>query len=55
MARATNGVEQVRELRARVRYAPRGKFKIYIIDEVHMLTKEAFNALLKRWKNRRRT
>jgi DNA polymerase-3 subunit gamma/tau len=45
---SNNGVEQVRELRDTVRYAPaRGKFKIYIIDEVHMLTKEAFNALLK--------
>ncbi|HXI51173.1 MAG TPA: DNA polymerase III subunit gamma/tau, partial [Candidatus Saccharimonadales bacterium] len=43
-----NGVEQVRELRDTVRYAPaRGKFKIYIIDEVHMLTTAAFNALLK--------
>ena len=45
---SNNGVEQVRELRDTVRYAPaRAKFKIYIIDEVHMLTKEAFNALLK--------
>ena len=43
-----NGVEQVRELRDNVRYAPsKGKFKIYIIDEVHMLTSAAFNALLK--------
>src|SRR3712207_5550673 len=39
---------QVRELRDNVRYAPsKGKFKIYIIDEVHMLTSAAFNALLK--------
>jgi len=45
---SNNGVEQVRELRETVRYAPaRGKFKIYIIDEVHMLTPQAFNALLK--------
>jgi DNA polymerase III subunit gamma/tau len=45
---SNNGVEQVRELRETVRYAPaRGKFKIYIIDEVHMLTTQAFNALLK--------
>ncbi|MGO9608953.1 MAG: DNA polymerase III subunit gamma/tau [Verrucomicrobiia bacterium] len=45
---SNNGVEQVRELRDTVRYAPaRGKFKIYIIDEVHMLTTQAFNALLK--------
>jgi DNA polymerase-3 subunit gamma/tau len=45
---SNNGVEQVRELRDTVRYAPaRGKFKIYIIDEVHMLSTAAFNALLK--------
>jgi DNA polymerase-3 subunit gamma/tau len=45
---SNNGVEQVRELRDTVRYAPaRGKFKIYIIDEVHMLSTQAFNALLK--------
>jgi DNA polymerase-3 subunit gamma/tau len=45
---SNNGVEQVRELRDTVRYAPaRAKFKIYIIDEVHMLTTQAFNALLK--------
>jgi len=45
---SNNGVEQVRELRETVRYAPAAsKFKIYIIDEVHMLTAAAFNALLK--------
>jgi DNA polymerase-3 subunit gamma/tau len=45
---SNRGIDEVRELRETVRYAPaRGKFKIYIIDEVHMLTKEAFNALLK--------
>lgn len=45
---SNNGVEQVRELRENVRFAPtRGKFKLYIIDEVHMLTTAAFNALLK--------
>src|SRR5213593_2432809 len=45
---SNNGVEQVRELRDNVRYAPtKGKYKIYIIDEVHMLTAQAFNALLK--------
>ena len=45
---SNNGVEQVRELRDNVRYAPtHGKYKIYIIDEVHMLTSAAFNALLK--------
>jgi len=45
---SNNGVEQVRELRDNVRYAPaKAKYKIYIIDEVHMLTPQAFNALLK--------
>ena len=45
---SNNGVEQVRELRDTVRYAPaQGRFKVYIIDEVHMLTAQAFNALLK--------
>lgn len=45
---SNNGVEQVRDLRDNVRYAPaRGPHKIYIIDEVHMLTIAAFNALLK--------
>jgi DNA polymerase-3 subunit gamma/tau len=45
---SNNGVEQVRELRETCVYAPASsKFKIYIIDEVHMLTTAAFNALLK--------
>ena len=45
---SNNGVEQVRELRDTVRYAPaQGRFKIFIIDEVHMLSAAAFNALLK--------
>src|SRR5438552_2338173 len=45
---SNNGVEQVRELRDNVRYAPsKGHFKIYIIDEVPMLSPAAFNALLK--------
>src|SRR5262245_29504990 len=45
---SNRGIEEIRELRETVRYAPAtGRFKIYIIDEVHMLTKEAFNALLK--------
>jgi DNA polymerase III subunit gamma/tau len=44
---SNNSVDQIRELRDNVRFAPRGKFKIYIIDEVHMLTQQAFNALLK--------
>ena len=45
---SNRGIEEIRELRETVKYAPASsKFKIYIIDEVHMLTKEAFNALLK--------
>jgi DNA polymerase-3 subunit gamma/tau len=45
---SNNGVEQVRTIRDAVRYTPsRDKYKMYIIDEVHMLTKGAFNALLK--------
>ncbi len=45
---SNNGVEQVRELRENARYAPsKSRYKIYIIDEVHMLTAAAFNALLK--------
>lgn len=45
---SNNGVEQVRELRETARFAPAAaKFKLYIIDEVHMLTVAAFNALLK--------
>jgi DNA polymerase-3 subunit gamma/tau len=46
---ATNrGIDEIRNLRESVRYAPaKGKYKVYIIDEVHMLTKESFNALLK--------
>ncbi len=45
---SNNGVDAVRELRETVKYAPSsGKYKIYIIDEVHMLSTPAFNALLK--------
>ena len=45
---SNNGVEQVRDLRETVKYAPASsKFKIYVIDEVHMLSTAAFNALLK--------
>src|SRR5262245_60634249 len=45
---SNRGIDEIRELRDTVKYAPASsKFKIYIIDEVHMLTKEAFNALLK--------
>ena len=45
---SNNGVDQVRELRETVKYVPaRGQYKIYIIDEVHMLSVGAFNALLK--------
>jgi DNA polymerase-3 subunit gamma/tau len=45
---SNRGVEEIRNLREAVRYAPsKGQYRVYIIDEVHMLTKEAFNALLK--------
>jgi DNA polymerase-3 subunit gamma/tau len=45
---SNNGVENVRELRANVQFRPsRSRYKIYIIDEVHMLSTAAFNALLK--------
>src|SRR5438128_7971325 len=45
---SNRGIDDVSELRDNVRYAPaKSRLKIYIIDEVHMLTKEAFNALLK--------
>ncbi len=45
---SNRGIDNIRELREKVAIAPtKGKYKIYIIDEVHMLTKEAFNALLK--------
>jgi len=45
---SNRGIEEIRELRENVRYLPSGsRYKVYIIDEVHMLTKEAFNALLK--------
>jgi len=45
---SNNGVEQVREIRENIKYMPvRSAFKIYIIDEVHMLSTAAFNALLK--------
>ena len=45
---SNRGIDEIRELRANVKFAPaRDRLKIYIIDEVHMLTPEAFNALLK--------
>jgi DNA polymerase III subunit gamma/tau len=45
---SNRGIDEVRELRETVRYTPmQGRYRVYIIDEVHMLTKEAFNALLK--------
>jgi len=47
-AASNRGIDEMRELRDKINYAPSvGKKKVYIIDEVHMLTKEAFNALLK--------
>jgi DNA polymerase-3 subunit gamma/tau len=45
---SNRGIDEIRNLRENIRFAPAvSKYKIYIIDEVHMLTKEAFNALLK--------
>ena len=45
---SNRGIDEIRDLRETLRYLPsRGRHKVYIIDEVHMLTKEAFNALLK--------
>ena len=47
-AASNNGVEQIRDIRDKVKYAPtRAAYKVYIIDEVHMLSTGAFNALLK--------
>ena len=47
-AASNNGVNEMRDLREKVQYPPvSGKYKVYIVDEVHMLTDSAFNALLK--------
>lgn len=47
-AASNNGVDEIRDLREKVKYPPvAGKYKVYIIDEVHMLSPSAFNALLK--------
>ncbi|MCI0526846.1 MAG: DNA polymerase III subunit gamma/tau [Nitrospira sp.] len=47
-AASNRGIDEIRELRESVKYAPaKLRYKVYIIDEVHMLTREAFNALLK--------
>ncbi|PKM93976.1 MAG: DNA polymerase III subunit gamma/tau [Firmicutes bacterium HGW-Firmicutes-1] len=47
-AASNNGVDNIREIREEVRYTPtEGKYKVYIVDEVHMLSQGAFNALLK--------
>ncbi|NPV93115.1 MAG: DNA polymerase III subunit gamma/tau [Firmicutes bacterium] len=47
-AASNRGIDEIRELREKVRFAPvQGGYRVYIIDEVHMLTSEAFNALLK--------
>ncbi|HKB85464.1 MAG TPA: DNA polymerase III subunit gamma/tau [Ignavibacteriaceae bacterium] len=45
---SNRGIDEIRTLRESVKYAPtKGKYKVYIIDEVHMLTRESFNAFLK--------
>ena len=47
-AASNRGIDEIRQLKEKINYQPvKGRKKIYIIDEVHMLTKEAFNALLK--------
>lgn len=47
-AASNRGIDEVRDLKEKINFAPtRSKYKVYIIDEVHMMTKEAFNALLK--------
>ncbi len=47
-AASNRGIEEIRQIKESVNFRPsQGKFKVYIIDEVHMLTREAFNALLK--------
>jgi DNA polymerase-3 subunit gamma/tau len=47
-AASNRGIDQIRELKEKIEFSPtEGKYKVYIIDEAHMLTKEAFNALLK--------
>jgi len=47
-AASNRGIDEIREIRDRVQFAPvEGRMKVYIVDEVHMLTPEAFNALLK--------
>ncbi len=47
-AASNRGIDEIRDLRDKVRFSPaQGRYKVYIIDEVHMLTMEAFNALLK--------
>ena len=47
-AASNRGIDEVRDLKEKINFAPtRSKYKIYIIDEAHMMTKEAFNALLK--------
>jgi DNA polymerase-3 subunit gamma/tau len=47
-AASNRGIDEIRDLREKVKFSPsEGEYKVFIIDEVHMLTKEAFNALLK--------
>ena len=47
-AASNRGIDQIRELKEKIEFSPsEGQFKVYIVDEVHMLTTEAFNALLK--------
>lgn len=55
-AASNNGVDNIRQIREEVTYRPtEGRYKVYIIDEVHMLSAGAFNALLKHLRSRRAT
>src|SRR3990172_7805704 len=47
-AASNRGIEEIRDLREKIKFIPtKSKYKVFVIDEVHMLTREAFNALLK--------
>jgi DNA polymerase-3 subunit gamma/tau len=47
-AASNRGIDEIRDIREKVRFRPNeGRFKVYVLDEAHMLTEQAFNALLK--------
>ena len=54
-AASNRGIDDIRSLREKIKLSPaRCRYKVYIVDEAHMLTTEAFNALLKTWRSHRR-